>query len=45
MPALGLGAAPWRSDVSTHLYSYASHLVFGGTAELVRRTVASTLRG
>ena len=44
VPAVGLGEAPWRSPVSTDLYSYASHLVFGGVAEFVRRRVAGTLR-
>ncbi len=43
VPAVGLGDAPWRADASTHLYSYASHLVFGGVTELVRRQVAGTL--
>lgn len=44
VPAVGLGSAPWRTDLSTNLYSYASHLVFGVTSELVRRQVADTLR-
>lgn len=44
VPAVGLGSAPWRTDLSTNLYSYASHLVFGATSELVRRQVADTLR-
>lgn len=44
VPVLGLGQAPWRTGLTSHLYSYASHLVFGGTAELVRRQVAGTLR-
>ncbi|MEH3107027.1 MAG: DUF1440 domain-containing protein [Sphingomonas fennica] len=43
VPALGLGPAPWRTDASGHAYSYLSHLVFGGTSELVRRQVAATL--
>ena len=43
VPALGLGEAPWKADLATNLYSYASHLVFGTTTELVRRQVASTL--
>jgi len=43
VPLVGLGAAPWKSDVPTTLYSYASHLVFGGVTELVRRQVAQTL--
>jgi len=43
VPAVGLGAAPWNTDLSVNLYSYASHLVFGATSELVRRQVAATL--
>jgi putative membrane protein len=43
VPALGLGKAPWKAGLSTNLYAYASHFVFGGTAELVRRQVAGTL--
>lgn len=43
VPVVGLGSAPWRTDLSTNLYSYASHLVFGATSELVRRQVADTL--
>lgn len=43
VPALGLGSAPWQSDLPTNLYSYASHLVFGGVAELVRSQVRATL--
>ncbi|MFS0771147.1 DUF1440 domain-containing protein [Sphingomonas sp. 1P08PE] len=45
VPAVGLGEAPWNADPTTTLYSYASHLVFGGVAELVRRQVRSTLVG
>jgi len=44
VPALGLGQVPWKAELTGHLYSYASHLVFGSTAELVRRQVAATLR-
>lgn len=43
VPAVGLGDAPWKAPLSTTLYAYASHLVFGGTAEIVRRQVAATL--
>jgi putative membrane protein len=43
VPAVGVGAAPWNTDLSVNLYSYASHLVFGATSELVRRQVAATL--
>jgi len=43
VPAVRLGDAPWKAPLSTTLYAYASHLVFGGTAEIVRRQVAGTL--
>lgn len=45
VPAAGLGAAPWEVSLGTTLYGYASHLVFGSTAELVRRQVRATLAG
>lgn len=43
VPATGLGRAPWDAGVASNLYGYASHLVFGGVSELVRRHVAATL--
>lgn len=43
VPAVGLGEVPWKAPLSTTLYAFASHLVFGGTAEIVRRQVAGTL--
>jgi len=43
VPAVGLGEAPWKSDVTTHLYGLASHLVFGLVAELTRAQVRATL--
>ena len=43
VPAVGLGSAPWNAGVASNLYSYASHLVFGGVTEIVRRQVAATL--
>lgn len=43
VPAVGLGKAPWKADLKATVYSYASHLVFGGVAELVRRQIRSTL--
>jgi len=43
VPAVRLGDAPWQAPFATTLYAYASHLVFGGTAEIVRRQVAGTL--
>lgn len=45
VPAVGLGDPPWKAGVSSNLYAYASHLVFGGTTELVRRHVVATLTG
>ena len=43
VPAVGLGDAPWKAPLSITLYGYASHLVFGGISEIVRRQVAGTL--
>lgn len=43
VPAVGLGPAPWKSDLPTTLYGYASHLVFGVTTEYVRQHVRATL--
>lgn len=43
VPATGLGSAPWNAGIAINLYSYASHLVFGGVSEFVRRQVAGTL--
>ncbi|MEH3158576.1 MAG: DUF1440 domain-containing protein [Sphingomonas taxi] len=43
VPAVGLSDAPWKAPLSTTLYGYMSHLVFGWTAEIVRRQVAGTL--
>ena len=31
VPAVGLGDLPWNAGLSSNLYAYASHLVFGGT--------------
>ena len=45
VPALGLGDPPWQAEIGTTAYSYVSHLVFGATAELVRRQVRGTLVG
>ncbi|WP_434128204.1 DUF1440 domain-containing protein [Novosphingobium fluoreni] len=41
--AVGLGKAPWKADLKTTIYGYASHLVFGGAAELVRRQARAIL--
>jgi hypothetical protein len=43
MPALGL-ADPAEYPVESHLQSFVSHLVFGLTAEMVRRGVRRMLR-
>ncbi|MBB4152389.1 putative membrane protein [Sphingomonas jinjuensis] len=43
VPAVGLGEAPWKSDVGTTFYGVASHLVFGVAAEAVRRSLRATL--
>jgi hypothetical protein len=43
VPAVGLSEPPWKSPTSTHLYSLASHLVFGLTAEVVRRNTRNLL--
>ena len=43
VPAMGLADAPWKTPASGHLYSLASHLVFGGVTELVRAQVDRTL--
>lgn len=37
VPLLGLSKPPSEYPVSTHVYAFASHLVYGLTAELVRR--------
>ncbi len=44
VPALGLSSAPWAYPPSVHAYSLVSHLVFGISAEAVRRLVRSVLR-
>ena len=43
VPATGLGSAPWDAGIASNLYSYASHIIFGGVSEIVRRQVAGTL--
>lgn len=44
VPAAGLGDAPWNTPASTHLYSLASHLVFGLVAEATRRQVGAAMQ-
>jgi putative membrane protein len=43
LPLLGLSKGPTAYPISTHVYALASHLVYGLTAELVRRGVRGTL--
>ena len=43
VPLLGLAKGPTEYPVSTHVYALASHLVYGLTAELVRRVVCNML--
>ncbi len=39
VPAAGLAEGPDETPAATHTYGYASHLVFGGVTEGVRRLV------
>ena len=43
VPLLGLAKGPTEYPLSAHVYALASHLVFGVTAEFVRRTVRRAL--
>jgi hypothetical protein len=43
VPLLGLSKPPTEYPVSTHVYALASHVVYGLTAELVRRGVRKAL--
>lgn len=43
VPLLGLSKAPTEYSVSTHVYAFASHLVYGLTAELTRRSLRKVL--
>lgn len=43
IPIFGLGSGPTKSLLSTHLYAWASHLVYGAVLESVRRPVRSSL--
>jgi putative membrane protein len=43
VPVLGFSKSPVKYPVSTHLYGLASHLVYGWTAEMVRRAVRKVL--
>jgi uncharacterized membrane protein YagU involved in acid resistance len=37
VPATGLGETPWETPISTHMYTLASHLVFGVALESSRK--------
>jgi len=43
VPALGLSKSGKEYPLSTHVYAFASHLVYGVTTEVVRRTVRRAL--
>lgn len=43
VPVLGLSKPPTKYPLSTHVYALASHLVYGLTAELVRRNLRKAL--
>jgi uncharacterized membrane protein YagU involved in acid resistance len=43
VPLLGLSKPPTEYPISTHVYAFASHLVFGLTAEIVRRALREAL--
>ena len=43
VPLLGLSKGPTAYPVSTHVYSLASHLVYGVTAEYTRRALRQVL--
>jgi hypothetical protein len=43
VPALGLAESAKKSPVSSHIYGWASHLVYGLTLEMVSKTVRRSL--
>ncbi len=43
VPALGLSKSPLEYPASNHIYAFVSHLVFGLTTEVVRRSVRRAL--
>jgi len=43
VPALGLSKSPTAYPLTTHVYAISSHLVYGLTTEVTRRTVRSFL--
>jgi Protein of unknown function (DUF1440) len=44
MPVVGLAKSPAEYPLEDHLTTFASHLLFGATAEAVRRCVVTSLR-
>ena len=45
VPALGLSKSAKEYPLSTHVYAFTSHLVYGVTTEIVRRGVRRALEG
>lgn len=45
VPALGLSRKPTDYPLSVHAHSFASHLVYGMTTEIVRRAIRNALNG
>ncbi|MDQ3135609.1 MAG: DUF1440 domain-containing protein [Acidobacteriota bacterium] len=43
VPAVGLSKSPTEYPLSIHAYAFTSHLVFGLTAEIVRRAMRSVM--
>jgi putative membrane protein len=43
VPALGLSKPPTKIPLSSHVYAFLSHLVYGWTTEMVRRAVRKVL--
>ncbi len=43
LPALGLSKPPTKNPLSTHVYAFASHLVYGAVTEAVRRALRKVL--
>lgn len=44
VPAFGLSSPPTQHPLSTHLYGWASHVVYGAVTEVVRRYARELLR-
>ena len=43
VPTLGLSGSPQKTPISARVYGFASHVVYGLTGEMVRRTVRNHL--